>query len=66
MDDIEEKHIYKNALKRIVDLDLKLHESAISTGYITGSEGSRYFSEAIAIARKAISDGAMRYVKKYE
>lgn len=66
IDDIDEKYIYKNALKRIVDLDLKLHECAIDAGYITGVEESRYFLEAIGIARKAISEGAMRHVKKYE
>ena len=38
IDDIEEKYIYKNALKRIVDLDLKLHEYAVDAGYITGAE----------------------------
>ena len=66
IDDIEEKYIYKNALKRIMDLDVEMHDSVIGIGYMTGAEGSKYFSKAIAIARKAISEGAMRHVKKYE
>ena len=65
MNDIDEKYIYKNALKHIVELDEEMRESAFDIGYMTGAEGSKYFSKAIAIARKAISDGAMRYVKKY-
>lgn len=64
MDDIEEKHIYKNALKRIVELDLKLNDSILNQGYVTGCESRNYFTEAVGIARKAISEGAMRYVSK--
>ena len=66
IDDIDEKRIYKNALKRIMELDDEMRDSVISVGYVTGTEGSKYFSKAIAIARNAISEGAMRYVKKYE
>ena len=66
IDDIEEKYIYKNALKRIMELDVEMRNAVINIGYITGAEGSKYFSKAIAIARKAISEGSMRYVKKYE
>ena len=61
---IDEKHIYKNALKRIVELDRKLQEGFLSAGYLTGGETSKYFSEAIQIARAAISEGAMANVGK--
>ena len=61
---IDEKHIYKNALKRIVELDRKLQEGFLSAGYLTGGETSKYFSEAIQIARAAISEGAMANVWK--
>lgn len=61
---IDEKYIYKNALKRIVELDRKLQDCFISAGYYTGGESSKYFSEAIQIARTAISEGAMANVQK--
>ena len=61
---IDEKHIYKNALKRIVELDRKLQDGFLSAGYYTGGETSKYFSEAIQIARTAISEGAIANVRK--
>lgn len=61
---IDENHIYKNALKRIVELDRKLQDSFISAGYYIGGETSKYFSEAIQIARNAISEGAIANVRK--
>ena len=64
MEDIDEKHIYKNALRRIVELDAKMHDSVMQSGYMIGGESSRYFSEAVKIARNAISEGAMRYVSE--
>ena len=64
MDDIDEKHIYKNALRRIVELDTKMTDSVLQTGYMTGGEGCKLFGEAVRIARTAISEGAMRYVSK--
>jgi hypothetical protein len=64
MNDIDEKHIYKNALKRIVELDKKLQDGFLSAGYVTGGETSEYFLEAVQIARRAISEGAMANVRK--
>ena len=61
---IDEKHIYKNALKRIVELDGKLRDRFVSAGYYTSGEAGKYFSEAIQIARLAIAEGAMTYAKK--
>ena len=61
---IDEKYIYKNALKRIVELDSKLQDCFMSAGYYTGGETSKYFSEAIQIARNAISEGAIANVRK--
>lgn len=61
---IDEKYIYKNALKRIVELDRKLQDCFISAGYYTGGEASKYFSEAIQIARTAITEGAIANVRK--
>lgn len=60
----DEKCIYKNALKRIVALDQKMRSGLIQSGYVTGAEGSKYFSEAIGIAREAIMQGGMLYVKE--
>ena len=64
MDSIDEKHIYKNALKRIVELDGKLQENFLQSGYLTGGESSKYFAEAVQIARTAISEGVMANVRK--
>ena len=64
MDSIDEKHIYKNALKRIVELDGKLQENFLQSGYLTGGESSKYFAEAVQIARTAISEGVMANVGK--
>lgn len=64
MDSIDEKHIYKNALKRIVELDGKLQETFLQSGYLTGGESSKYFAEAVQIARTAISEGVMANVGK--
>ena len=64
MDSIDEKHIYKNALKRIVELDGKLQETFLQSGYLTGGESSKYFAEAVQIARTAISEGVMANVRK--
>lgn len=61
---IDEKYIYKNALKRIVELDRQLQDGFMNTGYFTGGETGKYFSEAIQIARSAISEGAMLNVRK--
>ncbi len=61
---IDEKHIYKNALKRIVELDRKLQDCFLRAGYYTSGETSKYFSEAIQIARSAISEGAMANVRR--
>lgn len=64
MDSIDEKHIYKNALKRIVELDGKFQENFLQSGYLTGGESSKYFAEAVQIARTAISEGVMANVGK--
>lgn len=64
MDSIDEKHIYKNALKRIVELDGKLQETFLQSGYLTGGESSKYFAEAVQIARTAITEGIMANVRK--
>jgi hypothetical protein len=64
MDSLDEKHIYKNALKRIVELDGKLQESFLQSGYLTGGESSKYFAEAVQIARTAITEGIMANVGK--
>ena len=64
MDSIDEKHIYKNALTRIVELDGKLQETFLQSGYLTGGESSKYFAEAVQIARTAISEGVMANVRK--
>jgi hypothetical protein len=64
MNDIDEKYIYKNALKRIVELDTKMQDGFLQTGYITGGGDGKYFSEAVRIASAAISEGAMRYAKE--
>lgn len=64
MDSIDEKYIYKNALKRIVELDGKFQETFLRSGYLTGGESSKYFAEAIQIARTAITEGIMANVRK--
>lgn len=64
MDSIDEKYIYKNALKRIVELDGKFQDNFLQSGYLTGGESSKYFAEAVQIARTAISEGVMVNVRK--
>ena len=64
MDSIDEKNIYKNALKRIVELDGKLQETFLQSGYLTGGESGKYFAEAVQIARTAITEGIMANVRK--
>lgn len=64
MDDNDEKQIYKNALRKIVELDGEMHEGFLAAGYCTGGESGKYFTKAIQIARTAIADGAMIYAKK--
>lgn len=62
----DEKHIYKNALRRIIELDTKMHDSILRYGNTMSSESDKYLTEAIKIARVAIAEGAMQYIKKYE
>ena len=64
MDSIDEKHIYKNALKRIVELDGELQNNFLQSGYLTGGEASKYFAEAVQIASTAISERVMANVRK--
>ena len=64
MNDMDEKQIYKSALKRIVELDGELRNLFLNTGYFTGGESSKYFTKAVDIARTAISEGAMANVWK--
>ena len=64
IDDIEEKYIYKNALRQIVELDAKMRDKIVSSGYVSGVEESKCFIKAVSIARQAISEGALRHVRK--
>ena len=47
---------YRNALKRIVQLDKEMDESINRSGYATGGEAGHYFYKAVKVAKEALKD----------